>query len=207
MFISFKRGEFLLVKKREKNYYRMMLLAFYKPYGVLSQFSADHPGQKTLADFNFPKGVYPLGRLDLDSEGLLLLSDKKSLNQRLLHPQYQHERTYWVQVEGIPREEDLTLLREGGIKIQDYFTQRASVQMIAPDIPPRTPPIRRRLTVPDSWLEITLCEGKNRQVRRMTAFIGYPTLRLIRVRIGKLLLKNLSLLPGEWKEIKESALF
>ncbi len=170
-----------------------------KPYGVLSQFT-DENNRKTLAGlFKFPKDVYPVGRLDLDSEGLLLLTNDKGLIDYLLNPLYKHEREYFVQVEGIPEEKDLNKLREGVI-IQGKKTLPAKVKIIKePSIPPRFPAIRERKNIPTAWLSLILVEGKNRQVRKMTANIGFPTLRLLRVRIKNLLLGNLKL--GEVKEL------
>lgn len=178
-----------------------MILAFNKPYGVLSQFTKEAPQHRTLAEFGFPSGVYPVGRLDSDSEGLLLLSDEKPLVDRLLNPDNRHARTYWSQVEGSPADRDLLPLERGGLAIQGYRTLPCRVRLLPgePDIPPRTPPIRYRAHIPSSWLELTLVEGKNRQVRRMTAAIGFPTLRLLRVRIGRLALDDLP--PGSWKEL------
>jgi 23S rRNA pseudouridine2457 synthase len=174
-----------------------VLLAFHKPYGVLSQFTPDGSSNRTLAEFKFPPAVYSLGRLDADSEGLLLLSDEPGLNTKLLSPKHQHSRTYWVQVEGIPGHQSIELLAKG-IVIQGRRTKPAFARPIAvPDIPPRTPPIRFRKNVPDSWLELQLVEGRNRQVRRMTAAAGHPTLRLIRVRIGGFHLNGLA--SGKWK--------
>lgn len=175
-----------------------MLIAFNKPFGVLSQFTSDGSPNRTLADFGFPKNVYPLGRLDADSEGLLLLSDEAGLNEKLLHPDFAHRRFYWAQVERIPTEESLEKLANG-LMIQGRKTLSCQAKLLDPQpkIPPRNPPIRFRKTVPDCWIELELVEGKNRQVRRMTAAIGHPTLRLIRARIGKFSLGNLP--PGEWK--------
>ena len=178
-----------------------MLIAFNKPYGILSQFTPE-PGSKfrTLADFDFPSRVYPIGRLDADSEGLLLLSDEAELNQRLLHPRQAHEREYWVQVEHIPSADALRSL-EQGLVIQGHRTLPCRAQLLdpQPQMSPRHPPIRVRKSVPDCWLSMELVEGKNRQVRRMTAAVAHPTLRLVRVRIGGFSLQNLS--PGEWKEL------
>lgn len=178
-----------------------MLLAFHKPYGVLSQFTPE-PGSsfRTLADFGFPKAVYPIGRLDADSEGLLLLSDEPELNQRLLHPCHAHEREYWVQVERIPSAEALRSL-EQGLDIQGHRTLpcRARLPDPQPQLPPRDPPIRVRKNVADRWISLELVEGKNRQVRRMTAAIGHPTLRLVRVRIGEFRLDDLA--AGTWREL------
>lgn len=178
-----------------------MLIAFNKPYGVLSQFTPDGSAYRTLSEFNFPPNVYPLGRLDADSEGLLLLSDEGNLNQQLLDPARGHERIYWVQVERIPSDEALLRLA-GGVALSGGFASRpCGVSRLdpAPEVPPRDPPIRYRKSVPDCWLAVTLVEGKNRQVRRMTAAIGHPTLRLIRVQIGGL---ELGALPsGTWIEL------
>ncbi len=180
-----------------------MLLAIHKPYGVLSQFTPE-PGSpwRTLADFALPKGVYPLGRLDADSEGLLLLSGEAGLNTRLLDPEHGHSREYWAQVERIPTEASLRQLAEG-VMIGDYLARPCRARRLepAPAIAPRDPPIRVRKNVPDCWLSLELTEGKNRQVRRMTAAIGHPTLRLLRVAIGELKLESLGLTPGQWKQL------
>ncbi len=175
-----------------------MLLAFNKPYGVVSQFTAGGSPNGTLAAFGFPEWVYPLGRLDADSEGLLLLSDEPQLSQRLLHPRQAHPREYWAQVEWIPSADALRKL-ESGVVIQENPTLpcRAWILDPQPSLPPRAPPIRYRKTVPTCWLGLELIEGKNRQVRRITAAIGHPTLRLIRVRIGRLQLGDLP--SGTWK--------
>jgi 23S rRNA pseudouridine2457 synthase len=177
-----------------------MLIAFNKPYGVLCQFTSDGTAKSTLADFHFPKHVYPLGRLDTDSEGLLLLSNEGGLNEKLLHPDKKHERTYWAQVDGIPSDQALEKLRKG-VVIQDRKTLpcRAMILDPQPQIPQRDPPIRFRKNIPTTWIELILHEGKNRQVRRMTAVIGHPTLRLLRVRIGQFLLGNLEV--GKWREV------
>jgi 23S rRNA pseudouridine2457 synthase len=205
-----------------------MLIAFNKPYGVLSQFTSDGSPNRTLAEFGFPRNVYPIGRLDADSEGLLLLSDEPELNERLLHPRHAHEREYWAQVERIPAAEALQELSRS-VTIQGRKTLPCRAWLLdpqpevvgeipapgfatlspsegerdgirgAPKIPPRDPPIRFRKSVPDCWIGLELVEGKNRQVRRMTAAIGHPTLRLVRVRIGKLRLENLP--AGKWKEL------
>jgi len=216
----------------------LVLIAFNKPFGVLSQFTGDQPGRsgapaggsknRTLAEFGFPKDVYPIGRLDSDSEGLLLLSDEPEWNEKLLHPRHAHEREYWAQVERIPSPEDLKKL-EKGILIQGRRTLpcRAWILEPQPEIIPvaaprqsaadcssgkmaalcrdaatprifrRNPPIRFRKSVPDCWIGLELIEGKNRQVRKMTAAIGYPTLRLIRVRIGNFWLGGLA--QGKWR--------
>lgn len=178
-----------------------MVIAFHKPYGVLCQFTPDLPGQRTLADFGLPAGVYPVGRLDMDSEGLLLLCDEPGFNNRLLNPKTAHPRTYLAQVEGLPTTGAVTTLQRGGIQIQDYRTLpcRARVWEVEPNFPPRDPPVRFRKEIPTSWLELELTEGKNRQVRRMTAAVGFPTLRLVRLQIGKL--SGGFLKPGTWMEL------
>ena len=232
-----------------------MLIAFHKPYGVISQFTGDGSSNRTLGGFGFPKNVYPIGRLDADSEGLLLLSDEPGWSERLLNPRHAHEREYWVQVEKIPTPEALKKL-ERGVSIavggravaaarggaaappppmsKDYRTLPCRAWMLEPQpkiststqirwgeslsspdlknilgstefhptkaeikIPPRVPPIRFRKTVPTCWIGLELVEGKNRQVRRMTAAIGHPTLRLIRMRIGNFWLGDLP--QGRWK--------
>lgn len=176
-----------------------MLLALHKPYGVLSQFSPE-PGSRwrTLADFGLPAGVYALGRLDADSEGLLLLTDEPGLNSKLLDPVAAHPREYWVQVERIPTEAALAQLARG-VKIGGLATRPCTVRRLepAPRLPSREPPIRARQSVPDCWLALELTEGKNRQVRRMTSAVGHPTLRLVRVRIGRFGLGDLP--PGRWR--------
>lgn len=184
----------------------------YKPYGMLSQFTPDRPGQHTLAELSasLPKDVYPVGRLDADSEGLLLLTNDPRLNARLLRPEGGHERVYWVQVEGVPTEEALQALRRGvviRISGKPHRTRPARVRLLEapPELPLREPPIRFRKSVPDRWVELALTEGKNRQVRRMCAAIGYPVLRLVRVQIGPLrlgegLLRYLQ--PGEVREVE-----
>lgn len=175
-------------------------IAFNKPYGVLTQFTGEAT-DKTLSDYDLPKEVYAAGRLDKDSEGLLLLTNDGVFNQKLTNPKSQKEKTYWVQVENIPSSEKLKELARG-VFIKDYKTLPCKVRIIELDIPPREPPIRERKNIPTCWLEIKIKEGKNRQVRRMTAKIGHPTLRLIRVAIGKLFLNDLPL--GQWKEVKRS---
>lgn len=177
-----------------------MLIAFHKPYGVLSQFTPDGSPNRLLAEFGFPKNIYPIGRLDADSEGLLLLSDEAELNQRLLPPLRSHTREYWVQVERIPSSEALRQL-ESGVVIQGQPTLPCRAWRLEPPpvIPPRDPPIRFRKSVPDCWLALELTEGRNRQVRRMTAAIGHPTLRLLRVRIGQFRLGDLP--AGQWREL------
>src|SRR5687768_500474 len=177
-----------------------MILAFHKPYGVVSQFTPDGSRHGTLAAFHFPPRVYPLGRLDAESEGLLLLSDEPGLNHRLLDPRHGHRRTYWAQVERVPSPEALGLLRRGVlVGGRRSLPCRASLLDPAPPVPPRHPPIRFRATVPDCWIALQLIEGKNHQVRRMTAAIGHPTLRLIRAAIGGLQLGTLA--AGVWREL------
>ncbi len=177
-----------------------MLIAFHKPYGVLSQFTPDGSSNRTLAEFSFPKDVYPIGRLDADSEGLLLLSEEAVLNEKLLHPKHTHEREYWAQVERIPTGEALHALEKGvGVQARRTLPCRAWMLEPQPELPPREPPIRVRKSVPDCWIGLELIEGKNRQVRRMTAAIGHPTLRLLRVRIGRFKLEELSV--GKWKTL------
>jgi 23S rRNA pseudouridine2457 synthase len=175
-------------------------IIFYKPYGVLCQFTKDTPSRSTLKDYISTPDIYPVGRLDWDSEGLLLLTNHGQLQHRLSHPRFKHERTYWVQVERIPDAQALTQLRMG-VEIQDYRTQPAKVRLLTqePLLPERDPPIRFRKNVPTAWLEMILTEGKNRQVRRMTASVGFPTLRLVRVSIANLTLDGLQ--PGQWREV------
>ena len=175
-----------------------VLIAFNKPFQVLSQFTPDGSANRPLAEFGFPPEVYPIGRLDADSEGLLLLSDEPALNQRLLHPRHAHEREYWAQVERVPTDTALQTLA-AGVVIQGRPTLGCRAWRLEPqpEIPPREPPIRVRKSVPDCWIGLELVEGKNRQVRRMTAAIGHPTLRLLRVRIGQYRLTSLP--PGRWK--------
>lgn len=182
-----------------------MIAAFHKPYGVLCQFTPDQPGQRTLAEFGFPPGVYPLGRLDLDSEGLLLLSDEAGLNHRLLDPAAAHPRTYLAQVEGVPAAAAVSRLAVGGLRIRDHSTRPARVRLLdaEPALPPRLPPVRFRKAIPTAWLELVLTEGKNRQVRRMTAAVGHPTLRLVRVAIGNYQLGELA--AGEWRILDPAA--
>jgi 23S rRNA pseudouridine2457 synthase len=177
-----------------------MLIAFHKPYGVLSRFTPDRSPNRTLAEFGFPQGVYPIGRLDADSEGLLLLSDEARLNEQLLHPRHAHERAYWAQVERIPTTAALIKLAQG-LVIQEHQTLPCCAWILdpQPEVPPRDPPIRSRKTVPACWIGMELVEGKNRQVRRMTAAVGHPTLRLIRVRIGNLEMRDLR--AGQWREL------
>jgi 23S rRNA pseudouridine2457 synthase len=172
-------------------------LIFNKPFGVLCQFSGE---RDTLKNYVAIKNVYPVGRLDRDSEGLVLLTDDGELQHRLSDPKFGHPRTYWAQVEGVPEEKALRRLREG-VTIQGYRTRPAQVRLLEsePALPRRHPPIRFRKSVPVAWIEITLTEGRNRQVRRMTAAVGHPTLRLVRVAMGNLRLERLE--PGEWREL------
>jgi len=177
-----------------------LILAFHKPYGVLSQFTPDGSANRPLADFGFPKNVYPIGRLDADSEGLLLLSDEAQWNNRLLAPANHVTKTYLVLVERLPSEKSLRGLREGVI-LEDRKTLRSEVRVLDPQpaVPPRDPPVRLRKSVEDFWIELRIREGRNRQVRRMTAAVGHPTLRLIRTAIGALQLGDLP--PGNWLEL------
>jgi len=184
-------------KIRKKNF---RYILFYKPYGVVCQFSKTG-GESTLSDFGpFPPDVYPAGRLDADSEGLVLLTNDGELQHRLLQPKYGHKRTYLVQVEGIPQSAALQKLRSG-LLLDGRRTRPAGVRRLSEDpaLPPRSIPIRVRKSIPTSWLELTLREGRNRQVRRMTAAVGNPTLRLIRVAIEFLTLEGLN--PGEYREV------
>jgi 23S rRNA pseudouridine2457 synthase len=222
-----------LFTNHESRYHLAVLIAFNKPYGVLSQFTSDGSPNRALAEFNFPKNVYPIGRLDADSEGLLLLSDEAHWNEKLLHPRHAHEREYWAQVEKIPTRESLDKLQRG-VMIQGRKTlpcrawllesqpvaappRRSNVpatpsspvaaivgatmaplgdEASPPQVLSRVPPIRFRKSVLDCWIGLELVEGKNRQVRRMTAVIAHPTLRLVRVRIGNFWLGDLP--PGQW---------
>ncbi len=181
---------------------KSLTIAFFKPYGVLCQFTGT-PEDRTLKDYNLPKDIYPVGRLDKDSEGLLILSNDGNFIEQALNPKNNKEKTYLVQVENIPNEDSLNILRKGGVKIEDYFTKPCKIKYL-PDfhLPDRDPPIRQRKSIPTAWLEIILTEGKNRQVRRMTASINHPTLRLIRIKFGKFELNKMQ--PGEWMEISQS---
>ena len=177
-----------------------MLIAFNKPYGVLSQFTdRSVPPRPTLASFGLPPGVYAAGRLDADSEGLLLLTDDGPLAHRLSDPRHKQPKTYWVQVEGTPTDEMLARLR-AGVQLNDGPTLPAEATLLpAPTLWPRDPPVRFRKTVPDAWIALTITEGRNRQVRRMTAAVGLPTLRLVRVAIGPHRIEGLA--PGAWREV------
>jgi 23S rRNA pseudouridine2457 synthase len=179
-----------------------MLIAFNKPYGVLSQFTLDSSSYRTLAGFGFPPTVYPIGRLDAQTEGLLLLSDEPQLNEKLLHPRHGHRRRYWAQVERVPTAETLSRLEKGlNMAAMKTLACRAWILNPRPDLPPRRPPIRVRKSIPDCWIALELIEGKNHQVRRMTAAVGHPTLRLVRVQIGDFKLADL--LPGQWRPLSE----
>ncbi len=177
-----------------------MLIALHKPYDVLSQFTAEVPGQRTLAEFGLPKEVYPIGRLDRDSEGLLLLTNERALVDRLLNPRRGHPRTYHVLVERVPEAAALSSLARG-MMLEGKPTLPCRVRRLEPepDYPARVPPVRFRKNVPDCWIELTLTEGRNRQVRRMTAAIGHPTLRLIRAAVGGFAAPGLA--AGQWKEL------
>jgi len=178
-----------------------VLLAFHKPYGVLSQFTVEVEGQRTLAEFGFSPKVYPLGRLDADSEGLLLLSDEAGLNNQLLDPKRQHGRRYHAQVEGEADESALQKLSEG-VLIQGKKTRPARAWRLENQepLPERNPPVRFRKLIPTTWIAVELTEGRNRQVRKMTAAVGLPTLRLFRVRIGQYEIP-VDLRPGQWREL------
>jgi 23S rRNA pseudouridine2457 synthase len=176
-----------------------VLIALNKPYGVISKFSPE-PGKRTLADFVPVRDIYPAGRLDTDSEGLLLLTDDGALQARIASPRHKLAKTYWAQVEGVPTDTAFEALR-CGVDLGDFVTKPAAARRI--DEPaglwPRDPPIRYRAKIPTAWIALTLREGKNRQVRRMTARVGFPTLRLVRAAIGKVGIGNLA--PGEWRAI------
>lgn len=182
------------------------IYSFYKPYGVLCQFTDDSASPRsTLKEYIQIPEVYSVGRLDFDSEGLLLLTNDGQLKHHLIDPQFEHSRTYWVQVERIPTEDALQKLRDGVI-IQGYRTKPALANLLntEPDLPPREPPIRDRLNIPTAWIELILTEGKNRQVRKMTAAVGFPTLRLVRVAIAHLRIDNLDV--GQWRELTDREL-
>jgi len=182
-----------------------MMIIFNKPYGVLSQFTSDGSPNRTLSEFGFPKGVYSIGRLDADSEGMLLLSDEPGMNTKLLDPKNAHVRRYWAQVENIPTVQALEQLSEG-VDIQGYLTKPARAWLLdpQPEVPARTPPIRVRKSIPDCWIALELVEGKNRQVRKMTAAVGHPTLRLMRVSMGGLSMGDLQ--SGSWATLSPAQL-
>jgi 23S rRNA pseudouridine2457 synthase len=180
-----------------------VLIAFNKPFGVLCKFSPE-PGRRTLVDYISVANVYPAGRLDTDSEGLLLLTDDGALQARIANPRFKLTKVYWAQVEGTPTEAALALLRQG-VDLGDFTTQPGGARLIdePADLWSREPPIRWRAKIPTAWLEVTLREGKNRQVRRMTARVGLPTLRLVRARIGQVRVEGLA--PATWREIDPAA--
>ncbi|WP_339631731.1 pseudouridine synthase [uncultured Sneathiella sp.] len=180
-------------------------ILFNKPFGVLSQFTGG-PDQRTLAEFSLPAHVYAAGRLDKDSEGLLLLSDDGPFIKRLLDPANNHERKYWAELEGVPTTAAIEKLSRG-VEFKGYRSKpcRAKILDPQPDIAERDPPVRFRKSIPTCWIELVLTEGKNRQVRRMTAAAGFPTLRLIRKKIGKLSLGDLA--PGAWREVQKTDIF
>ncbi|NRA49972.1 MAG: pseudouridine synthase [Phaeodactylibacter sp.] len=193
---------------------RSRYFILHKPFGVLSQFTREHPDHKVLGDlFDFPPDVYPVGRLDKDSEGLLIITNDKALTHKLLDPKFAHPRTYWVQVEGIPSTEAIEKLQTGvSIRImkQSYRTRPAIAALLStpPPIPERDPPVRFRKTVPDRWISITLTEGKNRQVRRMCAAVGNPVLRLVRSKIRHLSLEKQDLFSvGAVMEMKKEEIY
>ncbi|MAZ01996.1 MAG: pseudouridine synthase [Sneathiella sp.] len=180
-------------------------ILFNKPFGVLSQFTGE-PGQRTLSEFSLPAHVYAAGRLDKDSEGLLLLSDDGPFIKRFLDPANNHERKYWAEVEGVPTRDAIEKLSHG-VEFKGYLSKPCRARIVEPQpiVAKRDPPVRFRKSIPTCWIELVLTEGKNRQVRRMTATVGFPTLRLIRKRIGKLSLGDLA--PGDWREIQKSDIF
>ncbi|PKL75027.1 MAG: pseudouridine synthase [Candidatus Melainabacteria bacterium HGW-Melainabacteria-1] len=178
-----------------------LYLIAYKPFNVLTQFSGEKADETLQAlNYNFPKDVYPVGRLDKDSEGLLLLTNDKRLNHRLLDPKFKHEREYWAQVEKVPTDAALAQLSKG-VTLKDGPTLPAKARLLEPEptLPPRDPPIRFRASIATAWISLTLTEGRNRQVRRMTAAVGFPTLRLVRWRMENLILGDLQ--PGQVREL------
>ncbi len=191
-------------KKKKRTPQQLHYIVFYKPFNVLCQFTDNSiPKRAILSDFgNFPSDVYPVGRLDFDSEGLLLLTNDNILKHKLLSPKFEHPRTYLVQVEKIPDNTAIEKLQKG-VVIEGKKTKPAKVELLLnePELPPRNPPIRFRKYIPTSWLKITLTEGRNRQVRKMTACVGHPTLRLVRITFGNITLD--SLVPGEMRKLSE----
>ena len=181
-----------------------MVILFNKPFGVLSQFTPE-AGHKALDEFGFPAGVYAAGRLDHDSEGALLLTDNGPLIKKLLDPKFEHPRTYLAQVDGQITEEAVKKLATG-VDIKGYHTKPciAEIAEVPDNLWPRTPPVRFRANIPTSWVRLTLTEGKNRQVRHMTAAVGFPTLRLIRIKIGNISLDGLQ--PGQWRFVQEKVI-
>lgn len=183
----------------------MPTLALHKPYGVLSRFTADGSAHRPLSTLGLPKGVWPIGRLDADSEGLLVLSSDKALVDLLLSPKRQHEKTYLAQVERVPADATMAMLTDGSIVLDRQRTLPARARVVSPpaSVPfaPREPPIRFRKSVPTAWIELVLVEGRNRQVRRMTAAVGHPTLRLVRSAIGAFALGDLA--SGMWRTLDD----
>ncbi len=195
---SYKRTSYSAVQRKAVEPEQPRLLMFNKPFDVLTQFTDEH-GRATLKDYVAVAGVYPAGRLDRDSEGLVLLTNSGRLQARIADPQYKLRKVYWVQVEGEPHDEQLQRLR-AGVELKDGLTAPAQVECIAePDLWLRTPPVRERKYIPTTWLQLTIYEGRNRQVRRMTAAVGLPTLRLVRVQIGDWHLADLA--SGQWCEL------
>lgn len=176
-----------------------MTVAFHKPYGVLSRYTPDGSAWRTMAGFGLPPEVFPVGRLDADSEGLLIVTSDKRLSAELTSPRAAHEKTYWVQVERIPTDAALAELGSGVVIGGERTRPARAARIDPPAVPPRDPPIRYRKTVPDCWIELAITEGKNRQVRKMTAAVGHPTLRLVRARIGRYALGDLA--PGAWRPL------
>lgn len=200
----------LLIFREDFSFTMFRYFLFNKPFNVLTQFSAS-AGKKTLADYlKLARDVYPVGRLDYDSEGLLVLSNDKNLHYRLLDPRFKHPREYYVQVDGTITEEAAQRLQQGvdiSIDGKTYHTKPARLKLFdtPPDVPDRNPPVRFRKHIPTSWISMELTEGKNRQVRKMTAAVGFPTLRLIRYRIGRATLNSLN--PGEFKELSRGEMY